>query len=102
MPLHVVALMEASTVTGPAKNLIRFGEAAIARGDLRLTVLTIVRGPDSSSNPFIEAATTTELFARPRHPYTVGLLHSIPRVDASSDEALIPIEGVPPDLRLAA
>lgn len=55
MPLHVVALMEASTVTGPAKNLIRFGEAAIARGDLRFTVLTIVRGPESSSNPFIEA-----------------------------------------------
>jgi oligopeptide/dipeptide ABC transporter ATP-binding protein len=49
----------------------------------------------------VEAATTPELFAEPRHPYTVGLLHSIPRLDAGSDEALIPIEGVPPDLRLA-
>jgi oligopeptide/dipeptide ABC transporter ATP-binding protein len=48
----------------------------------------------------VEAATTPELFAKPRHPYTVGLLHSIPRLDAGSDEALIPIEGVPPDLRL--
>jgi oligopeptide/dipeptide ABC transporter ATP-binding protein len=31
----------------------------------------------------------------------VGLLHSLPRLDAGSDEPLIPIEGVPPDLRLA-
>ncbi len=49
----------------------------------------------------VEAATTSELFAKPRHPYTVGLLHSIPRVDAGPEEALIPIEGVPPDLRIA-
>jgi oligopeptide/dipeptide ABC transporter ATP-binding protein len=49
----------------------------------------------------VEAATTPDLFARPRHPYTVGLLHSLPRLDAGSDEPLIPIEGVPPDLRLA-
>src|SRR5664280_2904925 len=48
----------------------------------------------------VEAATTPDLFARPRHPYTVGLLHSIPRVDAGPEEALIPIEGVPPDLRV--
>jgi oligopeptide/dipeptide ABC transporter ATP-binding protein len=47
----------------------------------------------------VEAATTTELFANPSHPYTVGLLHSIPRVDAAEDEELIPIEGRPPDMR---
>ena len=29
----------------------------------------------------VEAATTGELFERPSHPYTVGLLHSIPRLD---------------------
>jgi oligopeptide transport system ATP-binding protein len=49
----------------------------------------------------VEAATTPDLFARPRHPYTVGLLHSLPRVDATAEEPLIPIEGVPPDLRVA-
>ena len=48
----------------------------------------------------VEAATTGDLFATPRHPYTVGLLHSIPRLDAVADEPLIPIEGVPPDLRM--
>ncbi|MER3418199.1 MAG: peptide ABC transporter ATP-binding protein, partial [Chloroflexota bacterium] len=47
----------------------------------------------------VEAATTAELFARPAHPYTVGLLHSIPRADERDGEELIPIEGRPPDMR---
>jgi oligopeptide/dipeptide ABC transporter ATP-binding protein len=49
----------------------------------------------------VETATTPELFANPSHPYTVGLLHSIPRLDEERPEALIPIEGVPPDQRRA-
>ena len=49
----------------------------------------------------VESATTGDLFARPRHPYTVGLLHSMPRLDAQPGEPLIPIEGTPPDLRFA-
>jgi oligopeptide transport system ATP-binding protein len=49
----------------------------------------------------VESAPTPELFARPRHPYTIGLLHSMPRLDAQPGEPLIPIEGVPPDLRHA-
>jgi oligopeptide/dipeptide ABC transporter ATP-binding protein len=49
----------------------------------------------------VESASTADLFARPRHPYTVGLLHSMPRLDAQPGEPLIPIEGVPPDLRRA-
>ena len=39
-----------------------------------------------------------QLFARPRHPYTLGLLQSIPRLDARRKEALTPIEGAPPDM----
>jgi oligopeptide transport system ATP-binding protein len=49
----------------------------------------------------VETAPTGELFAHPSHPYTVGLLHSIPRLDAEADEKLIPIEGRPPDMRNA-
>jgi oligopeptide transport system ATP-binding protein len=49
----------------------------------------------------VEAAVTADLFARPRHPYTVGLLHSMPRLDSPPGEPLIPIEGAPPDLRQA-
>jgi oligopeptide/dipeptide ABC transporter ATP-binding protein len=47
----------------------------------------------------VETATTDHLFATPSHPYTVGLLHSIPRLDEARPEALIPIEGTPPDQR---
>ena len=39
-----------------------------------------------------------ELFSKPRHPYTLGLLRSIPRIDEPRKEKLIPIEGLPPDL----
>ncbi len=49
----------------------------------------------------VETATTPVLFAEPRHPYTVGLLHSMPRLDSPEGEPLIPIEGTPPDLRRA-
>jgi oligopeptide transport system ATP-binding protein len=45
----------------------------------------------------VETATTPELFAAPSHPYTVGLLHSIPRLDEARPQELVPIEGTPPD-----
>ena len=46
----------------------------------------------------VEEADTGELFGRPRHPYTVGLLRSIPRLDEERPVELVPIEGQPPDL----
>ena len=49
----------------------------------------------------VESGLTTDIFARPSHPYTVGLLHSIPRIDGSAGEQLIPIEGAPPNQRVA-
>jgi oligopeptide transport system ATP-binding protein len=49
----------------------------------------------------VETAPTGELFDRPSHPYTVGLLHSMPRVDSAEGDPLIPIEGRPPDMRNA-
>jgi oligopeptide transport system ATP-binding protein len=49
----------------------------------------------------VETATTEDLFDEPSHPYTVGLLHSMPRVDEREGEPLIPIEGRPPDMRNA-
>ncbi len=44
-----------------------------------------------------ETADTYELFGNPRHPYTLGLLKSIPRLD-SVKAKLDPIRGLPPDL----
>ena len=49
----------------------------------------------------VEAGLTPDIFAKPSHPYTVGLLHSIPRIDGSGNEELIPIEGAPPNQRIA-
>jgi len=46
----------------------------------------------------IEKADVKDLYADPRHPYTLGLLHSIPRLDAARKSKLTPIEGLPPDL----
>ena len=45
----------------------------------------------------VESASADALFACPRHPYTIGLLHSVPRLDRPISEKLVPIEGQPPD-----
>jgi oligopeptide/dipeptide ABC transporter ATP-binding protein len=47
---------------------------------------------------FMETGSANQLFTSPRHPYTLGLLQSIPRLDARRKEALTPIEGAPPDM----
>ncbi len=46
----------------------------------------------------IETAPTAELFANPEHPYTWGLLKSIPRLEAQRVDQLVPIPGTPPSL----
>lgn len=46
----------------------------------------------------VETAPTDELFANPRHPYTLGLLASVPRLDEQRQSQLKTIEGSPPDL----
>ena len=46
----------------------------------------------------IEQAKIKELYGHPSHPYTLGLLGSIPRLDAARKSKLTPIEGLPPDL----
>jgi len=46
----------------------------------------------------IESASNKEIFANPLHPYTLGLLGSIPRLDEAHKAKLTPIEGLPPDL----
>ncbi len=45
-----------------------------------------------------EEAPTNQLFARPAHPYTQALLHSIPRLEDDKRQRLTPIKGQPPDL----
>ena len=45
-----------------------------------------------------EQGTVREIFYEPRHPYTWGLLRSIPKMTERKDEKLIPINGTPPDM----
>jgi oligopeptide/dipeptide ABC transporter ATP-binding protein len=45
-----------------------------------------------------ELSSTDEIFYRTRHPYTLGLLASLPRIDDRGDEPLLPIPGAPPSL----
>jgi peptide/nickel transport system ATP-binding protein len=46
----------------------------------------------------VESGTTKDIFGKPLHPYTVGLLKCIPRLDEEEGRKLVPIEGVPPNL----
>ena len=79
--------------TGTAAILITHDLGVVAGMTQRINVMY--------AGFIVESATTTELFANPVHPYTVGLLHSVPRLDAEEGSELIPIEGTPPDQRQA-
>ena len=46
----------------------------------------------------IERGTARDIYRNPSHPYTLGLLNSVPRLDLPRKEKLDPIEGQPPDL----
>jgi oligopeptide transport system ATP-binding protein len=46
----------------------------------------------------VEEAPVREVYADPRHPYTIGLLGSLPRLDEIREDKLQSIEGLPPDL----
>ncbi len=46
----------------------------------------------------VEEGQTSDIFANPRMPYTIGLLRSIPRLDEARGRLLSPIRGLPPDL----
>ena len=74
----------------------------VAQRDMALILIThdlgVVAGVCERTNVmyagrFVETAPTDELFARPRHPYTLGLLRSVPRLDASRKVRLEPIKG---------
>ncbi|GCE49089.1 oligopeptide transport system ATP-binding protein [Thermosporothrix hazakensis] len=46
----------------------------------------------------VESAPVKQIFDTPAHPYTIGLLNSVPRLDGTRGERLTPIKGQPPDL----
>jgi oligopeptide transport system ATP-binding protein len=46
----------------------------------------------------VEYGTAEQIFGQPKHPYTMGLLASLPRLDETEHSRLVPIEGQPPNL----
>ena len=46
----------------------------------------------------VETAPARPLYKTPRHPYTRGLMESVPRLDGDTERPLVPIDGQPPDL----
>jgi len=75
---------------GIAMVIITHNLGIVARYADRVNVMYAAR--------IIEQATAAELFARPLHPYTAGLLRSVPRIDRPRGLKLETIEGTPPNL----
>jgi len=75
---------------GVAMLMITHNLGVVARYADRVNVMYAGR--------IIERATAREIYANPRHPYTLGLLRSVPRLDEPRRSRLDPIPGQPPDL----
>lgn len=46
----------------------------------------------------VESGTTEDILTNPKHPYTIGLLESVPKLDEEKGKDLVPIHGAPPNL----
>ena len=75
---------------GVAMLIITHNLGVVARYADRVNVMYAGR--------IIERGTAREIYHSPRHPYTLGLLRSVPRLDEPRRARLAPIEGQPPDL----
>jgi oligopeptide transport system ATP-binding protein len=75
---------------GTALIIITHNLGVVARYADRVNVMYAGR--------IVEKGTAREIYGDPRHPYTIGLMASVPRLDQDMKEKLVPIEGQPPDL----
>jgi oligopeptide/dipeptide ABC transporter ATP-binding protein len=66
--------------------------------DLGVVAGTCERVSVMYAGTIVETGTAEELFANPRHPYTFGLLQSVPRLDKGRNQKLRPIPGAPRDM----
>jgi oligopeptide/dipeptide ABC transporter ATP-binding protein len=83
-------LRDLSRRLGVAMLIITHNLGVVARYADRVNVMYAGR--------IIECGTAAEIYAHPSHPYTLGLLRSVPRLDEPIRAKLEPIEGQPPDL----
>lgn len=83
-------MKELTQAAGVALIIITHNLGVVARYADRVNVMYAGR--------IVERGRAQEIYAHPRHPYTIGLLRSVPRLDQPKKEKLDPIEGQPPDL----
>jgi oligopeptide transport system ATP-binding protein len=79
-----------TTDLGTSVIIITHNLGVVARHATRVNVMYAGR--------IVETAPAAELYAQPLHPYTIGLLASVPRLDEARKAKLVPIDGLPPDL----
>jgi oligopeptide transport system ATP-binding protein len=88
---QILALLKDLThATGAALILITHDLGVVARYADRVAVMYAGR--------IVESASAMDLYAEPRHPYTQGLMSSIPSLDGVAGAELTTIDGQPPDL----
>jgi len=88
---QILELMKGlSRKLGVAMVIITHNLGVVARYADRVNVMYAGR--------IVERGTAREIYANPRHPYTLGLLRSVPRLDEPRKAKLVPIQGQPPDL----
>ena len=88
---QILELMKSLTTEfGVALIVITHNLGVVARYADRVNIMYAGR--------IIERGTAKDIYSNPRHPYTVGLLRSVPRLDLPRRARLDPIEGQPPDL----
>jgi len=88
---QILELMKSlSRRLGAAIMMITHNLGVVARYADRVNVMY--------AGKIVERATAREIYANPRHPYTLGLLRSVPRLDEPRRSRLQPIPGQPPDL----
>ncbi|MGD0764698.1 MAG: ABC transporter ATP-binding protein [Dehalococcoidia bacterium] len=83
-------LAKLSRDLGTAVIIITHNLGVIARYARRVNVMY--------AGKIVESSTSRQVYGSPRHPYTLGLLKSVPRLDKVRRDKLEPIEGFPPDL----
>jgi oligopeptide/dipeptide ABC transporter ATP-binding protein len=83
-------LERAQEATGAAIVLITHDLGMVAGTADRVVVMYAGRA--------VETGSIFDVFGHPRHPYTLGLLASLPRLDDSGQERLLPIPGSPPSM----
>ena len=77
----------------------RFGTSVITiTHNLGIVARYVDRVNVMYAGKIVETAATEELYANPCHPYTIGLLASVPRLDVSKKKSLRMIKGLPPNL----